>query len=97
MRITMMAHRDIIVVGASIGGVEALKKLVGQFPEDLPATVCIVLHVFPSSAGHLANILDRAGPLPAKLAEDGEHFEPARIYVAPPDYHLLIKPGYLCL
>jgi len=89
-----MGH-DIIVIGASVGGVEALLNLVAQFPEDLPATIFIVLHVIPTAAGQLAQILDRAGPLQATTAQDCEIFEPEHIYVAPPDHHLLVKQGYL--
>jgi two-component system chemotaxis response regulator CheB len=93
---TMTGH-NIIVIGASVGGVEALSQLVGQFPPDLAATVFIVQHVFPTATGYLAQILDRAGPLPATMAEDGEDFQPAHIYIAPPDHHLLVKAGYLRL
>src|SRR2546421_10519167 len=69
-------------------------------PQFLPetkvaATVFVVQHVVATAAGHLARILNRAGPLPATLAQDGASFEPAHIYVAPPDHHLLIKPGSL--
>jgi two-component system, chemotaxis family, protein-glutamate methylesterase/glutaminase len=92
-----MAGHDIIVVGASVGGVETLQKLVTQFPEEFPASVFVVLHVLASSRGHLAKILDRAGPLPVTLAQDGEPFEQAHIYVAPPDHHLLVKQGELRL
>jgi two-component system chemotaxis response regulator CheB len=90
-----MEGHDIIVVGASAGGVETLSRLVMQFPRDLAATVFVVQHVVATAAGHLARILNRAGPLPATLAQDGASFEPAHIYVAPPDHHLLIKPGSL--
>ena len=89
-----MGH-DIIVIGASVGGVEALLNLVAQFPEDLSATIFIVLHVIPTATGQLAQILDRAGPLQATMAQDCEIFEQGRIYVAPPDHHLLVKQGYL--
>jgi two-component system chemotaxis response regulator CheB len=90
-----MDGHDIIVVGASAGGVEALSQLVVQFPKDLVATVFITQHVRATASGYLAQILNRAGPLPATLAQDGESFELAHIYVAPPDYHLLIKHGAL--
>ena len=90
-----MGRHDIIVIGASAGGVEALSKLVAQFPADLLATVFIVQHVSATARGVLAHILDRAGPLPATLAQDGEIFEQAHLYVAPPDHHLLLKEGYL--
>ena len=89
-----MGH-DIIVIGASVGGVETLSNLVAQFPEDLSATIFIVLHVIPTATGQLAPLLDRAGPLRATTAQDCEIFEPGRIYVAPPDHHLLVKQGYL--
>ena len=92
-----MAGHDIIVIGASAGGVEALSKLVLQLPADLPATVLIVQHISATASGALAQILDRAGPLPATLAQDGETFKPAHIYVAPPNRHLLIKHGCLRL
>jgi two-component system chemotaxis response regulator CheB len=90
-----MQGHDIIVIGASVGGVEALSNLVAQFPEDLPATIFVVQHVIPTAAGYLANILNRAGPLPATTAQDCERFELGHIYVAPPDYHLLVKQGGL--
>src|SRR5262245_28926028 len=90
-----MAGHDIIVIGASVGGVEALASLVAQLPEDLAATLFVVQHTLPTARGRMAQILDRAGPLTATLAQDGERFEPAHIYVAPPDHHLLIKQGYL--
>ena len=92
-----MAGHDIIVIGTSAGGVEALSRLVMQFPKDLAASVFVVQHVAANAAGYLAPILNRAGLLPAALAQDGEHFEPAHIYVAPPDHHLIIKQGYLRL
>jgi two-component system, chemotaxis family, protein-glutamate methylesterase/glutaminase len=78
--------RDIVVIGASAGGVETLQRLCGLLPADLPATVFIVLHV--GSWSWLAEILDRNGPLPAKFPSDGELALPAHIYVAPPERHM---------
>jgi two-component system chemotaxis response regulator CheB len=60
-----MAHRDVIVIGASSGGVEALSNIVGGLPADLPAAVFVVLHVGENRPSHLPTILNRAGPLPA--------------------------------
>jgi two-component system chemotaxis response regulator CheB len=85
-----MASRDLIVVGASAGGVEALQRLVAALPAALPAALLVVVHVPPRSPGLLGEILDRAGPLPAALAAGGEAIRPGRIYVAPPDRHLLV-------
>lgn len=89
--------RDVIVVGASAGGVEALVRLVRQLPKDLPAAVLIVLHVSPNSPGALPRILQRHSPLPAALAVDGEPVERGRLYVAPPDYHMLVDSGHVML
>ena len=90
-----MGGRDIFVIGASAGGVEALTRLVVQFPKDLEAAVFIVQHIAPTATSYLAQILNRASPLPATQAQDGEKFELGHIYIAPPDHHLLIKPGYM--
>lgn len=88
-----MPGHDIIVIGASAGGVETLTKLVRNLPPDLPAAVFVVLH-FPShGTSVLPSILNRAGTLPASHYEDGETIQPGRIYVASPDRHLLVKPG----
>ena len=93
-----LAHgHDIIVIGASAGGVEALKEVAASLPADLPAAVFAVLHQSPDAPGMLGKILDRSGPLPAGLASDGEAVEHGRIYVAPPDHHLLVKEGQVVL
>jgi two-component system chemotaxis response regulator CheB len=85
--------RDIVVIGASVGGIEALRTIVGGLPADFPASVFVVMHVSPQSPSILADILDRAGALPAANAADGERIQPGRIYVAPPDHHLVIEPN----
>src|SRR5262245_4634571 len=88
-----MAGRDIIVVGASSGGVQALTTIAGGVPRDLPAAIFVVLHVSSQSPSRLAAILHRAGPLPAAEAVDGDKIERGRIYVATPDCHLLVNRG----
>lgn len=88
-----MADRDIIVVGASAGGVEALIRLVGGLPTGLPASVFVVCHFPPGGRSVLPDILSRSGPLPASHARDGEPFAPGHIYIAPPDRHLVLAPG----
>jgi two-component system chemotaxis response regulator CheB len=92
-----MPNRDVIVVGASAGGVEALTSPVGGLPADLPAAVLVVLHVPSEGSGGLPSILKRAGSLPADMAVDGEDLRPGRIYVAPPDHHPLVVPGRVVL
>ncbi|KAB8320124.1 chemotaxis protein CheB [Tolypothrix campylonemoides VB511288] len=92
-----MPTHDIIVIGASAGGVEALKKLVASLPSDLPAAIFIVVHVSAQHKSFLPDILNRCGSLPVAHAKDGELIEHGRIYVAPPDHHLLVKPSYIRL
>ena len=83
--------KDIIVVGASAGGLEALRVIVGALPADLSASLFIVMHTAPDAPGILADILNLAGRLTAKSAKDNELIRPGTIYVAPPDRHLLIE------
>jgi two-component system, chemotaxis family, protein-glutamate methylesterase/glutaminase len=92
-----MSKRDIVVIGASAGGVEALKQLASQLPEDFPAAVLIVLHVSPHGHSVLPTILSRVGPLKAVHPLQGQAIERGRIYVAPPDQNLLVKPDYINL
>jgi len=86
-----MLKRDIIVIGASAGGVEALAKLVKHFPTSLPAVILIAVHFPSTSTSYLPRILSRAGKLAAVPAEDGAPILPGHIYIAPPDYHLLVQ------
>ena len=100
-----MSGHDIIVVGASAGGVETLCQLVSSLPPDLPAAVFIVLHIPVHGKSMLPTILNRAiakqhgelSSLQARHPTDGEVISPGRIYVAPSDKHLLIKDGCIHL
>jgi len=87
-----METRDVIVLGASAGGVEPLRMIARDLDDDLPAAVFVVLHVSAGQPSALPEILDRAGPLPASVPTDGQPFERGRIYVAPPDLHLMLEP-----
>src|SRR5215471_821540 len=82
--------RDIVVVAASAGGVEALRGLLSQLPAPIPATLLVVLHVPAAGGKVLPRILGRAGLLPASAAADGEVPLPGHVYVAPPDCHMLL-------
>lgn len=70
-----------------------MTTVVGGLPGDLPVPVLVVLHLSPDHPSHLGHILSRAGPLPAAPANDGEALEAGRIYVAPPDCHLMLEEG----
>jgi two-component system chemotaxis response regulator CheB len=91
------ARRDIILVGASAGGVQALCEVIGSLPPNLLAAVFVVLHVAPHGQSALPTILSRSGCLPASHPSDGELIQPGRIYVAPPDRHLLIDDNRVLL
>ena len=85
------------MIGASTGGVEVLRDLSSRLPGDLPAAVFVVVHFPGDSPSVLPRILDRAGPLHAVHPEDGEKIRTGHIYVAPPNLHLLVVPGRVCL
>jgi two-component system chemotaxis response regulator CheB len=91
------ARREIVVIGASAGGVEALSTIATALPSDFAAAVLVVLHMPMGMRSGLAEILDRAGPLPAAAAVDGQPIEAGRIIVAPPDHHLALEPGFVRL
>lgn len=90
-----MPRKDIVVVGASSGGIEALRVLAAALPKDFASSVFVVQHTAADSPGVLADIISRAGALAAVNARDGEQIKPGYIYVAPPDHHLLIEPGHV--
>jgi two-component system chemotaxis response regulator CheB len=90
-----MLHRDIVAIGASAGGIEALSQLVSQLRHDLRAALFVVVHRPPHGVSRLARILGTHGPLPVQDAQDGQPIEPGRICVAVPDHHLLLKDGII--
>jgi two-component system, chemotaxis family, protein-glutamate methylesterase/glutaminase len=90
--------RDIVVIGASRGGVEALEAIVAALPPNLQSTLLIVLHTRPMHASLLPDILSRAGPLSAEHGRNGMRIARGRIYVAPPDHHMTVGPiGFIRL
>jgi two-component system chemotaxis response regulator CheB len=88
-----MAHHNIVVIGASAGGISALTALVQGLPESLPSALFVVVHVPPYADSRLPEILSRNGALPAVHATDGMPIRPGRIIIAPPDRHLLVRQG----
>ncbi len=87
----------IFVVGASLSGIDALCRLVHELPANFPAPILITQHVASHSPGMLPSILAPAGPLPAAHPKNGEILEAGRIYVAPPDRHMLVRKHYIAL
>ncbi len=86
-----MAKTDIVVIGASAGGVEALSALVAGLPANFDASVFVVVHIPASGTSVLPQILTRRGNLPAIHPVDGSPIERRKIYVAPPGRHLILE------
>ena len=85
-----MADHDLIVLGASAGGVEAVSALVAGLPPDLSAAVCVVVHLRPDVQSHLSEVLARSTSLPVVSARHDATLRPGTIHVAVPDLHLLV-------
>jgi two-component system chemotaxis response regulator CheB len=83
----------VVGIGASAGGVDALIRVFGTIDADLQAAVLVVLHVPATGRSLLAPILDRRTALDVRVAEDGDALRPGRVYVAPPDRHLVVDDG----
>src|SRR5688572_6036328 len=90
-----MIAKRLVVIGASAGGLEALRSVLAGIPETCPAAVCVVLHMSPESPGVLAEILHRSGQIPVSQACDKGQLVGGHAYVAPPDRHLLVEPARL--
>lgn len=88
-----MPGHDIIVIGASAGGVELALALAAQLPDDLPAAIFLVIHISPSAESVLPALMRRKTALPVAHARNGQRIEHGRIYIAPPDHHLTVRRG----
>lgn len=84
---------DAVVVGASAGALDALSALLPALPGDFPLPIMIVVHLPADKDSALAELLNRKCSLPVREAQDKERIAPSTIYVAPPDYHLLVEPN----
>lgn len=92
-----MKKPDIVVIGASAGGLEAFEKLVSQLPPDFPAAIFIVWHISPNHPSLLPQILGRVASLAVTHAVDQEPIKQGHVYIAPPDHHLLVERGVVRL
>ncbi|MEY2471035.1 MAG: two-component system, chemotaxis family, protein-glutamate methylesterase/glutaminase [Actinomycetota bacterium] len=88
-----MPTRDVVVIAASAGGLDALQKTLGGLPATYPGVVFVVSHIPPSASSALASILDRATVLPVAVPTDGEAMVGGSVYVCRPDHHLLLGDG----
>ena len=88
-----MKKRDIIVIGASAGGVQALRQLASELPANLPAAIFVVIHMPPWWESKLPDILGRSGGMQVSVARTDEPIRNGRIYVALADHHLIVDDG----
>jgi len=84
---------DIVVIGASVGGVDAIPCLIRSLPASLPASIFVVLHSAPQGRGLLPEIIRKNSALPVRHAVDGEKILQGHVYVSKPDYHLMLERG----
>jgi two-component system, chemotaxis family, protein-glutamate methylesterase/glutaminase len=92
-----MSNRDLIAIGTSAGGIDALLKLVAQLKPNIPAAILVTIHLSAQFRSELDCVLSRAGRLPAHFAAQGERYRHGTIYLAPPDRHLLLEGERLYL
>lgn len=86
-----MPHRDLVVIGASAGGIEALQQVLTRLPGDLNAAVLVVIHTSSHSGGLLPKVLQRGGKLPVMHPVDGTLIQRGQVYVAPPNFHMIVE------
>jgi two-component system chemotaxis response regulator CheB len=87
--------KRIVVIGASSGGIEALRVVAHGLPAEFPAAVCVVVHTAPDAPGTFAWLVNQAGPLPATAVGTSDRLRAGHIYLAAPDHHLIVEPGVL--
>src|SRR3954470_4875030 len=85
-----MPNFPIVVIGASSGGIDALRNVLGSLSDSVPAAIAAVIHIGPYCAAQLPDSFRRWSVLPVDYATDGEVFRPGAVYLAPPDRHLLV-------
>jgi two-component system chemotaxis response regulator CheB len=88
-----MPGHDIILLGASAGGVAAVSAVVAGLPGDLRAAVCVVIHLRPDASSHLAAILSRVSNIPVVPARNGMVLRQGTVHVGVPDLHMLLEAG----
>jgi len=88
-------RRDLVVIGASAGGLEAIRTIVAAIPADFPAAICFVMHMATGAPRVLDTLIGGVAKLPAVTVKDSERLTPSRIYLPCPDHHLVIEPGVI--
>jgi two-component system, chemotaxis family, protein-glutamate methylesterase/glutaminase len=92
-----MTRCELVIIGASWGGLAAVGEVLRGLPADFELPILVVQHRSESADDVLADLLDRAGPLPVREVEDKQPLEPGAVFVAPPGYHVLVEADHLAL
>lgn len=92
-----MSDVELVVVGASWGGLAALSHLVAELPHDFPVPVAVVQHRSKHADNLLASLLQDVSPMTVVDVEDKEPLQPGHVYIAPANYHMLVERGHLSL
>ncbi|WP_414624870.1 chemotaxis protein CheB [Calothrix sp. CCY 0018] len=87
----MKPESHIVVITASAGGLNAISEILSKLPSNFPAPIAIVQHLAPKHPSMMAEILDKRSPLSVKQAQAGDKLYPGKVYIAPPDLHLLVN------
>lgn len=88
-------HRDLVVIGGSTGGIEALSAI-AALPKDFPAAVCAVVHMASDSPGILDQIIARVSKLPVLAVTSKRELRPGCLYLPVPDRHLIVEQSVVC-
>jgi two-component system CheB/CheR fusion protein len=94
---TSSGLNELVVVGSSAGGIEALSILVSSLPKDFPSPIVLAQHLDPFRPSNLDQILERRSALPIVVVQDSIHLDPGKIYVAPSNRHVAIRDGVVRL
>jgi two-component system chemotaxis response regulator CheB len=92
-----ISNPELVLIGGSAGSLTAIREIVSAFPANMPAAVIVVVHMSPRGKSVLPTLLEREGGLPARQLNDGDKLEPANIYVAVPDRHVVVAEGHVHL
>jgi two-component system chemotaxis response regulator CheB len=91
-----MTTRDIIVIGASLGGFQALCELLAELPDSLDVAMLVVLHTSPKSPRYIVDMLSKCTRMKVSYGEQGLPIERGNVYIAPPDHHMTVMPLAIC-
>jgi two-component system chemotaxis response regulator CheB len=87
----MQRNRDIVVIASSLGGPAAISTLLGSLPANFPAAILIAQHLSPESPKRLARMFSKVGPLPVEYGKEGDTIAPGKVFMAPPDLHMVVR------